>query len=224
MTIHILVEGPSELAFFDGWIKRLLPDQHVKVHPHQGKGSLDGLENPNLRARGLLDQLAAKLRGFANALDPKSDGVLVVLDADNDAVLDLETAIQDVALRCAPTLNVGVAVAVEEMEAFYLGDLRALERAFPNANMELARKYEPDSICGTWELFGEVVGDGGGNKVAWADAMGPKLTTVPGQNRSPSFRVLVALLHGLVPKPPPAVKKRAYRHVAKKRSSSAGRR
>jgi hypothetical protein len=87
-------------------------------------------------------------------------------------------------------LRVLVRLAVEEIEAFYLGDLRALERAFPEADMRRARAYVPDSICGTWELFGKIVRDGGGNKVAWAEAMGPRLTTQAERSRSPSFRLV----------------------------------
>ena len=40
------------------------------------------------------------------------------------------------------------------------------------ARMKQARAYEPDSICGTWERFGKIIDDPGGNKVAWAEAMG----------------------------------------------------
>lgn len=215
MTIHILVEGQSERAFLDRWLPRRLPDQHVRVHPHQGKGSLPRVWNepPDAKARGLLDQLPAKLRGLAQ--DPKVDGILVLLDADDDDVSELAGSICAVAMQCAPRLNVKVSVAVEEMEAFYLGDLRALERAYPEADLAAARAYQPDSICGTWELFGEIVGDGGGNKVAWAEAMGPHVTIAPSQSRSPSFRLMVREMLALVPAPPPPQKRKSYRHAPK---------
>jgi len=217
MTIHVLVEGPSERAFFDRWVPRLLPGLNVRVHPHQGKGSLPRVVGapPVSKARGLLDQLPAKLRGLAAALDPNVDGVLVVVDADDDDVDDLADAIMAVARHCAPQLRVSVSIAVEEMEAFYLGDLRALRRAYPAADMSSAREYDPDSICGTWERFGEIVGDGGGNKVAWAEAMGPHVTTQPAQSRSPSFRGMVQEFHALVPAPPVVKKRRRYRHPAR---------
>ena len=96
--------------------------------------------------------------------------------------------------------------AIEELEAFYLADLRALAAAFPEHDQGLARSYEPDSICGTWELFGRVIGDGGGNKVEWAKAMAPRVTTNPAKSRSPSFRELCSGLKELVrvaERPPP---------------------
>lgn len=217
MTIHILVEGASERAFFERWLPRLLPSQYVRVHPHQGKGSLPKVLDAPLdkRARGLLDQLPAKLRGLAQALDPQFDGVLVLLDADDDEPDALRKRIAAVAEQCAPQLQLRVSVAVEETEAFYLGDLRALERAYPDADLEKARAYEPDSICGTWELFGEVVGDGGGNKVAWAEAMGPYVTTRVAESRSPSFRGMIQEVGALLPASPPAKKTRAFRHRSK---------
>jgi hypothetical protein len=120
--------------------------------------------------------------------------VVVLIDADSDDVPSLKASIVKAASAISATFPVVVGVAVEETEAFYLGDLNGLHRAFPHADMKMARKYAPDSICGTWELFGKVVKDGGANKVAWAEAMAPFLTTRASESRSPSFRELVAAL------------------------------
>lgn len=215
MTIHVLVEGPSERAFLEPWSHRLLRGHPVRVHPHQGKGTLptDFHGPPGPRRRGLLDQLPAKLRAFANSLDA-GDGVLVLVDADNDDQASLTASICEMADAVAPHLSVVVQVAVEETEAFYLGDLAAVARAYPDADLEMGRAYEPDSVCGTWELFGRVIGDGGENKVAWAEAMGPRITTVAGRSRSPSFRALLRGFVELMPKPRPAPRKRRWRHLA----------
>ncbi|NOY90539.1 MAG: DUF4276 family protein [Deltaproteobacteria bacterium] len=217
MTLHLLVEGPSERAFLEPWLKRLLRSVAVKVHPHQGKGSLPAnlTSPPPPKQRGLLDQLPAKLRGFANAGSPPP-GVLVLIDADDDDCIDLAACIRRAADAVAPDLPVVVCIAVEETEAFYLGDLAALERAYPNADMEMARAYAPDSVCGTWELFGEVIGDGGGNKVLWAERMGESLTTSAARSRSPSFRALVRGLKHLAKRRTEAPKaQRRYRHSPK---------
>jgi hypothetical protein len=223
MTIHVLVEGPSEHELIAVWTDRLQlhPSVSVRVHPHQGKGTLpkDLAGRPDARHRGLLDQLPAKLRGFENTAHP-TDSVLVLVDVDDDDCADLRTSIVSAVQQCAPKLQVEVRIAVEETEALYLGDLHGIKSAFPRANMALARAYEPDSICGTWEHFGRVVNDLGGNKVAWAEAMGPVLTTVPTKSRSPSFQALIRALRRLetwtvqasaaaTPRP------RRWRHVAK---------
>jgi len=66
------------------------------------------------------------------------------------------------------------------------------------SDSKLAQGYVPDSICGTWELFGRVVDDGGGNKVAWAEAMSKVLSIRPAESRSPSFKELCTGLSELV--------------------------
>ena len=226
MTIHVLVEGPSERVLLERWATRLMRDAEVRVHPHQGKGTLPAKVGmrPDPSRRGLLDQLPAKLRGFSSSLKPLTDAVMVLVDADDDDPADLARSIEAVAKKVAPNLSVVVRLAVEETEAFYLGDLNALARTFPEADLRAARRYQADSICGTWELFGRIVGDGGGNKVAWAEAMGPALTVRPAKSRSPSFRGLISGLLSLVSPAARRTKVRAYRHLPKKRRASGGRR
>ncbi|MBX3197810.1 MAG: DUF4276 family protein [Labilithrix sp.] len=216
MTLHILVEGASERAFLSRWAGRLLKAHPIRIHPHQGKGRLptDLAARPDPRRRGLLDQLPATLRGFASSSQPHH--VVVLVDADDDDPSALSSAIAKAAHAVAPALEVVVRVAVEETEAFYLGDLNALARAYPEADMALASSYEPDSVCGTWELFARVIGDGGENKTAWAEAMGQVVTTAPRRSRSPSFRSLAtALVELLPPVPAAAQKRRSWRHVAR---------
>lgn len=211
-----MVEGPSEFIFFEGWAKKLNSNQHIRVHSHQGKGKLPpttAKANPKLR--GLLDQLPYKLRAFASTLNSNSDGILILVDADDDDPLDLTKKISQVVKRCAPDLKIEISIATEEMEAFYLGDLKALKRAYPSADMKLARAYIPDSICGTWEKFGEVIGDDGGNKVAWAENMGDWITTNPAQSRSPSFRTMLGKISTLTLQPAPASSRKKFYHRAK---------
>lgn len=218
MTIHILVEGPSERAFIEPWAARLLKNHPVKVHPHEGKGKLpqDPSVPPARHHRGLLHQLPAKLRAFADALNPDADSVLILVDADNEHCVDLTTQLRDIATTFSPGLRVVVRIAVEETEAFYLGDLKAVQKAFPDADMASAREYVPDSICSTWEFFGRVVRDGGGNKVAWAEAIGPHLTTNPAKSRSLSFRALCRGLLRLATSGPSKERpKKKYRHIAR---------
>ncbi|HYI03062.1 DUF4276 family protein [Hyalangium sp.] len=217
MIIHALVEGPSERALFSSWMPRVLSGHTVRVYPHQGKGRLPTklTKKPDPKHRGLLDQLPAKLAAFQASSDHNDEAVLIVVDADADDWVELISEISSVAKKLAPNLRVLVKVAVEETEAFYLGDLRALERAYPDANMKAARDYTPDSICGTWEIFGRIIGDDGGNKVAWAEAMGPRLTTNAAKSRSPSFKDLCSALSKLAPKPAPKKKRRRFRHIPK---------
>ena len=217
MTLHIMVEGPSEVAFFDGWVKKLKSTQNIRVHAHQGKGALPAKNaSANAKLRGLLDQLPFKLKAFADTLNTHTDGILILVDADDDDPSELITRISQTVKQCAPLLKVEISVATEEMEAFYLGDLKAVKRAYPDADMVVARAYVPDSICGTWERFGEIIGDDGGNKVAWAERMGPCVTAKAAQSRSPSFKAMLGQISNLsLHTAPPPIKKKKFHHRAK---------
>lgn len=93
-----------------------------------------------------------------------------------------------------------------------------VKTVWPRADMEKARAYVPDSICGTAELFAEIVGDGGLNKTDWATRVSSLLTTKPAESRSPSFRRMCTELRTLVRAPASNPKrKRRYFHRAKSR-------
>jgi len=203
MKVHVLVEGPTELAFFDLWLPRAFAGHEFVTHPHQGKGSLPRHPEkaPLPRRFGLLDLLPATLRAYATSSEMKDDGVLIVVDADDDDVVKLEQRIVEIIQANAPTRTV-VCLAIEETEAYYLGDLRALKSAYPSADMTAAGAYVPDSIVGTAELFGRIIGDDGLRKVAWAEKMGEQVTTDPAKSRSPSFRVLHKGIKRLTTKTP----------------------
>ena len=214
MKVHVLVEGLSEKALIDRWAPRAFRGHSFEAHPHQGKGTLpdDPAGPPVPRRRGLLDLLPATLRAFAAAGE---SAILVLVDADRDDCTRLKRRLVAMAAKLDPRPNVVFRIAVEETEAFYLGDLHALGLAFPKADTRRARQYKPDSICGTAELFGEIVGDGGLNKVWWAEAIGPHLTTVPKRSRSPSFRALHAGVKKLLETSDEPAKKRKFKHVAR---------
>jgi hypothetical protein len=92
---------------------------------------------------------------------------------------------------CSPAPVVLFRIAIEETEAFYLGDQRAIKVAFPHARLHKMKDYVQDSVVGTWELFRDVIGDEREDKVAWAEQIAPHLTTDwkgPKANRSVSFR------------------------------------
>lgn len=202
MRLHILVEGPAEEALLRGWLPRFLPPGHdFRLIPHRGKGRLsrDPLQAPDLRRQGLLDQLPAKLRAYGRLLDPRTDRLLVLVDVDRDDCRELKGRLVEALASCDPKPYVLFRLAIEETESFYLGDPNSIKKAFPGAKLGKLRSYEPDSICGTWELFSEVVGAPSEDKVSWAESMAPHLGIVwkgKGANRSPSFRQLCqGLLH-----------------------------
>lgn len=187
MRLHFLVEGTSEERFLRKLLPRLLPRHKWKIYPHEGKGRLpdDPLAPPVAARRGVLDQLPAKLRAWSKILHPSSDRVVVLVDVDQDdcrALLAELNALRDT----MSTPEFLVRLAIEEVEAWYLGDWKALRKAFPGADSHTFRTYKPDSICRTWEKFQEVIGDPLERKTIWAEKMGAVLD-VEGQSRSDSF-------------------------------------
>ena len=209
MKVRVLVEGTSEKEFFDRWLPRAFHGHDFICYPHQGKGSIPAKpqDPPEPRRFGLLDLLPATLRAYANDPSTAGDGVLIVVDADDEDPAALAQAIGKLVKAYAPAKTL-VRLAVEETEAFYLGDLRAIKSAFPNADMAKARAFEPDSVVGTAEVFGDVIGDDGLRKVEWAKAMGGHVTAEPGRSRSPSFKALHAGLVDLLAVSPVAKPRR----------------
>jgi len=196
MRLHILVEGRAEEAFLTEWLPRLLPAHSFIVLPHQGKGRLstDRRKKRNPKQRGLLDQLPAKLRAYGKALNSDTDRVVVLVDLDDQDCYDLKKRLNNLLRHCDPKPTVLFRIAIEETEAFFLGDSAGVKKAFPQAKVGKIRRYHQDSICGTWEFLRDVIGDRAGSedKVAWAEAIGRHLTAEwKGRkaNRSPSFRI-----------------------------------
>lgn len=194
MRVHILVEGPSEKAFLEVWLPRFLPSRHsFKIIPHRGKGRIPGdpSKKPNPKRQGLLDQLPAKLRAYGRDLRSDTDRILVLVDLDHDACLDLKARMVDLLNHCSPPPVAIFRIAIEEIEAFYLGDKSGIRMAFPKCRLSKMDSYIQDSICNTWELFQEVIGEDSEDKVEWGRIMGHHLTTQwkgGSANNSNSFR------------------------------------
>lgn len=187
------MEGPADAALLRGWFPRFLPRHASTIIQHRGKGRLPGDPSRAVDSRreGLLDQLPAKLRAYGRALNPATDRILVFLDLDNDDCTGLKERLVAILETCEPKPVVMFRFAVEETEAFYLGDPAAIRKAFPQARLQKMRNYVQDSVCGTWEVFRDVIGARVEDKVDWAEKMAPHLGTVwkgSQASRSPSFR------------------------------------
>ena len=98
-------------------------------------------------------------------------------------------------------------IAVEEVEAWLLGDSNAIRMAYPNARLSVLQSYVQDSICGTWEVLADIVYSGGFSKFKkqnptyaeigrkkreWAGEIG-KFMSID-ENKSPSFRFFIGEL------------------------------
>ena len=169
-----------------------------RLHNYKGIGRLP----PNLRPvtnpalRTLLNKLPGILR--AHAKTSSVDAVVVVLDTDSQPCADLLRELKNVAFQCGAAGKTMFRLAIEETEAWYLGDRNAALQAYPRAKKTLLNRYKQDSISGTWERLADIVYPGGAAalqapggptpgdaKHEWAEQMGPRMD--PGRNLSPSF-------------------------------------
>jgi hypothetical protein len=135
--------------------------------------------------------------------------VVVVVDLDDRDCLSFKQELLAVLESCQPRPQALFRIAIEEIEAWLLGDRRAIQLAYPKARTRILDAYRQDSICGTWEILAEAIHPGGvaplkkagypliGQvKCDWARKIAPHLR--PEENCSPSFQVFRRGLEQLI--------------------------
>lgn len=193
---EILVEDRSTEAFLHALLGRFLPhDQTFGVRTFAGK-------------QDILKKMEGRLRGYKHW--PDNLRIIVLLDCDNDDCMRLKARMEHAAQMAElPTASsaadgawrVANRIAVEELEAWYFGNWRAVRAAFPRvpANTDRKQGYrDSDKISGgTWEAFERIMNrsgyfKGGLNKIEAAQKIGGHI--VPEENSSPSFQVFMDAL------------------------------
>lgn len=202
MHIEILVEDSSGEKLLQSLLPMFLGrhgEQHTwRTHSYKGIGRIPkGLVlSGDPAKRILLTQLPRLLRGYGKT--PGIGAVVVVLDVDRRDCSAFLKELKSVADACQSPPNTLFRLAIEEMEAWYLGDRSALLKAYPRAKREILDHYVQDSACDTWELLANAVYPGGSTAIKkagwplpgqikheWAEKIGPLMS--PDQNASPSF-------------------------------------
>ncbi|MCO5730457.1 DUF4276 family protein [Rhizobium sp. SSA_523] len=194
MATHFefLVEEPSMEAFLSVLLPRILAAQATfDIHTYQGKSDL-------------LKKLDGRLRGYARWL-PQDHRIVVLVDRDDDDCASLKTSLDDISTKAGlntkasanPVWQVVNRIAIEELEAWFFGEWKAVRAAYPklNANTVSKQAYRDcDKIAGgTWEALERVMKPhgyftGGLRKVELATAVGAQFN--PAECVSPSFRKL----------------------------------
>lgn len=205
MHFEILVEDQSGAKALNILVPKIVGDEHTfSCHLYKGIGripkNLNSKTDP--RKRILLDQLPRLLRGYGNAFSNYPEDyqavVILVCDLDNKSLnlfLQELCAILD---ACNPKPETRFCIAIEEGEAWFLGDIQAIKSAYPKAKMAVLNCYENDSICGTWERLADAVFPGGvqslldkgwqavgAEKSSWSERISPHMDIA--NNSSPSF-------------------------------------
>jgi hypothetical protein len=201
MHFEILVEDQSGKKALDILIPKLIGFDHTfKVHPYKGIGGIP--KNLGVNADASKPKL---LRGygktFANYPEDYSAAVILICDLDDKCLKAFREELYAILNACDPKPITRFCVAIEEGEAWFLGDIPALKKAYPKAKDAVLNIYVNDSICGTWEKLADAIFPGGSaalstkgwqaigtEKSIWAEKITPHMDV--NNNASPSFGYL----------------------------------
>ncbi len=205
MHFEILVEDASGKAMLDALVPKIIGVDHTfSVHAYKGIGRIPvGLKpKSDAQKRILLDQLPRLIRGYGHSfMAYPSDYIailIVVCDLDDRCLKTFRRELLDVLKSCHPAPETHYCIAIEEGEAWYLGDQAALKTAYPHAKDRILDTYTQDAICGTWEILADAIVPGGSHalsnqgwqaigreKAIWAKGIAPQMDVE--HNLSPSF-------------------------------------
>ena len=144
-VIEILTEEYSMEVFLRNLLPRVLPkdyelDVNCFIRPHEGKSDL-------------MKSIPRKMNAYQRFGYPVK--VLIVHDQDSNDCIRLKNNLQTL---CEPytTIPVVVRIVCKELENWYLGDLAAIEKVYPDSKAtSLIGKSiyrNPDSVFGGYEL------------------------------------------------------------------------
>jgi hypothetical protein len=160
MNLEILVEEPSAERALSRLVPRIVGPSHgVAVHSFRNKFEL-------------LAKLTGRLTGYSSWIGRADTKVVVLIDRDNDDCIALKSVLEkasaDAGLRTFSAAGDGPRdgmvlnrIVVEELEAWFLGDIPALRAAYPRllGGVEFRAKYrDPDAVAGgTWEALEDLL-------------------------------------------------------------------
>jgi hypothetical protein len=191
MHIELLLEEPSAEAFFADFLPKIVAEGTTwRLIPFQGKADL-------------LANLGKRLKGYAAWL-PDDWRIVVLVDEDREDCRRLKSKLEAAAIaaglltktkaRKAPFVVLN-RIAVEELEAWFLGDVEGLCAAYPGVSASVGSREnfrDPDAVSGgTWEALERVLQraghfQGGLGKIELARTMAKHME--PSRNRSLSFK------------------------------------
>lgn len=205
MHLEILVEDQSGKRALEILIPKIISGEHTfNVHSYKGIGripkKLQGSGDASRRI--LLDQLPRLLRGYGNTFANYPVGyqaaVVLVCDLDDKSLAAFREELMAILNACDPQPQTRFCIAIEEGEAWFLGDISAIKQAYPKAKVAALHLYKNDAICGTWEYLADAVFPGGAaalmargwqaigaEKSTWSERITPYMDVT--SNLSPSF-------------------------------------
>jgi hypothetical protein len=190
MHFEILVEELSaEKALIKILPKFLPPDVEYRIYPHNGKGDL-------------MKQLGGKLRGYSKWL-PENWYIIILRDSDEEDCKKIKDEIENICQNSGISSAL-IRIAVKELEAWFFGDPKAIEIAYPRCRADRwknkAKYRNPDNIRNTWETLDRLLKSStyskGYLKTLGASNIASHMD--PERNKSHSFQVFKSGLLALV--------------------------
>jgi hypothetical protein len=202
LLIEFLVEDASTEAFLEVILPKILDRSifdNCQIHQFGGKDRL-------------LKNLSNRLKGYKNWITD-DDKIVVLIDRDRDDCRELKNKIEEIA-KDAGLITKSLArdnlkyavlnrIVIEELEAWYFGDINAICKAYPGVsdNLDKRKGYrDPDSIKGgTAERLKKVLSDAGyhnhqGRLPKTQVAKDIAQYMEPRNNRSESFQIFYTAL------------------------------
>ena len=147
MNFEFLIEDQSGAKAMEILIPKLLGNKATYriIKGYKGLGHLPKDLKPKTGAskRILLDQLPRLLRGYGKV--PNFGYIIIICDLDDKNEKQFLSELKKLLNDCHPKPNARFCLAIEEFEAWYLGDLAAVRKAYPKAKDTILKGYKNGS-------------------------------------------------------------------------------
>ncbi|GMO24923.1 MAG: DUF4276 family protein [Termitinemataceae bacterium] len=216
MHFEILIEDVSGKQLLDILVPKIIDTEKntFRIINYKGMGRLpnDLRTTQDPAKRILLEQLPRLLRGYGRSFVSINHVIIIIVDCDARNCKLFKHELNDVLKQCNPKPNTFFRIAIEEIEAWLLGDSTAIQNAYPNMDNREYGTYRQDSIIGTWEKLADITlpsktakmlkkaafHEVGRQKTKWAQNIGIFMNI--NNNVSPSFNCFKQKLEELAKK------------------------
>ncbi|MFC9253539.1 DUF4276 family protein [Amycolatopsis thailandensis] len=156
VNLVVLVEERSADEALRALLPKITPGVVFQIAPFDGKGDL-------------LRKLPHRFREYAHYWTAVDLRVVVLVDRDDDDCLELKARLSRMAKEAGlPAEAVLFRIVVEELEAWFLGDVPAVNAAYPRVSLDLAKQVkfrDPEDVPGgAWEALEHVLQQHGYHK------------------------------------------------------------
>ena len=191
--LEVFVEEQSAEVALKSLLPKIVPGVAFQVVSFNGKTDL-------------LRKLPDRLRGYTHYWAEMGLRIVVLLDRDNDDCVELKNRLAEIAREAGlPADATLFRIVIEELEAWFLGDVPALHAAYPKVSPSLGNQTkfrDPENVAGgAWEGLEHALQKHGYHKkglqkVRAASDIAPHMDIE--NNRSKSFQVFRDGLRRLV--------------------------